>query len=86
MNIQAMHGEPGQRVIDVLEAEGPAMPLAVLARRLDIPPTRLVTVLDDLFDEGRVTPGRERGTVALVEPPREDGRFHRAAPGSRTPR
>jgi DNA-binding IclR family transcriptional regulator len=76
-----MDGEPGQRVIDVLEAEGPAMPLVVLARRLDIPPTRLTPVLDELFDEGVVTPGRERGTVALLEPPREDGRFHRG-PGA----
>ena len=75
-----------QRVIHVLEAEGAAMPLVVLARRLDIPPTRLVSVLDDLFDEGVVTPGRERGTVALVEAPRSDGRFRRAAPATRTPR
>ena len=72
-----------QRVIDVLVADGPAMPLAVLARRLDIPPTRLVALLDELFDEGIVTPGRERGTVALVEPPQDDGRFRRAAPASR---
>ena len=81
-----MHEEPGQRVIDALEAEGRAMPLALLARRLGIPPTRLVAVLDDLFDEGVVTPGRERGTVALIEPPRPDGRFHQAAGAARTPR
>ncbi len=77
-----MHGETGQRVIDVLEAEGPAMPLVVLARRLDIPPTRLAAELDDLYDDGLVTPGRERGTVALVPQRREDGRFRRPASSS----
>ncbi len=76
-----MAHEQGQRVVDVLEAEGPAMPLAVLARRLSMPPTQLVALLDDLFDEGVVTPGRERGTVALVQPAREDGRFTRQASG-----
>lgn len=81
-----MDGDPAQLVMELLEAEGPAMPLVVLARRLDIPPTRLAPVLDELFDAGRVTPGRERGTVALVETPLEDGRFHRAAPATRTPR
>ena len=81
-----MDGEPAQRVIDVLEAEGTAMPLAVLARRLDIPPTRLVCLLDDLFDAGLVTPGRERGTVALLPQPGDDGRFHRPAQKSRSPR
>jgi len=74
-----MAHEQGQRVLDVLEAEGPAMPLAVLARRLDIPPTRLAGLLDDLYDEGVVTPGRERGTVALVPQPADEGRFTRPA-------
>ena len=81
MNSVGMAHEQGQRVLDVLEADGPSMPLAVLARRLDIPPTRLVGVLDDLFDEGAVTPGKERGTVVLVPQPAEDGRFSRQASG-----
>ena len=75
-----------QRVIDVLTVEGPSMPLAVLARRLDMPPTRLVGLLDELFDEGLVTPGRERGTVALVEPQQDDGRFRSSAPATRSSR
>ena len=74
-----MAGEVGQRVLDALTAEGAALPLAVLARRLDIPPTRLAAELDDLYDEGLVTPGRERGTVALVPRRREEGRFSRPA-------
>ena len=81
MKFVGMSDEQGQRVVDVLEAEGQAMPLAVLARRLDMPPTRLVDLLDDLFDEGAVTPGKERGTVALVQQPAEDGRFTRQASG-----
>ncbi len=81
-----MVGEQGQRVIAVLEAEGPVLPLVVLARRLDVPPSRLAAVLDDLYAEGRVTPGRERGTVALVPQPREDGRFRRTSPATRAKR
>ena len=81
-----MAGEPGQRVMAVLEAEGQAMPLVVLARRLGVPPTRLVAVLDDLFDQGLVAPGLERGTVTLVPRSREDGRFHRSTPATRAPR
>ena len=73
-------------MIDVLRAEGPTMPLAVLARRLEVPPTRLVALLDDLFDEGLVTPGPERGTVALAQPPCEEGRFRGSAPASSAPR
>ena len=74
-----MSGEQGQRVIAVLEAEGPILPMVVLARRLDLPPTRLAHLLDDLYDEGLITPGRERGTVALVPQPGDDGRFTRPA-------
>lgn len=82
-----MPHEQGHRVLDALEAEGSAMPLVVLARRLDILPSRLVALLDDLYDEGLVTPGRQRGTVALTERPREPGRFRRdAAPAIRAPR
>ena len=73
-----MSSEPGQRVIAVLEADGPALPLVVLARKLGIPPTRLVPVLDDLFDAGLVAPGPERGTVALVPRRLDGGRFQRA--------
>ena len=74
-------------MLDVLAAEGPAMHLAVLARRLGILPSRLVALLDDLYDEGLVTPGRERGTVTLTERPRERGRFRRdAAPATRAQR
>ena len=72
-----MAGVIGQRAIEILEAEGPTLPIVVLARRLDIPPSRLTRVLDDLFDEGRVTPGGERGTVSLVPQPRGKGRFQR---------
>lgn len=64
-------------MVDVLEAEGPELPIVVLARLLAVPPSHLVGVLDDLFDEGLVTPGRERGTVMLAPPPQGDGRFRR---------
>jgi DNA-binding IclR family transcriptional regulator len=74
-----MAGELRQRVIDVLGSEGPELPIAVLARRLDVPPTRLVPVLDELYEEGRVTTGRERATVALVPQPEGGGRFTRPA-------
>ena len=74
-----MSDAEGQRVVDALEADGPSLPIAVLARRLDMPPTRLVALLDDLYDAGVVTPGRERGTVALVPQHRDDGRFRRPA-------
>jgi DNA-binding IclR family transcriptional regulator len=74
-----MAGELWRRVIDVLEAEGPELPIAVLARRMDVPPTQLVPILDDLFDAGRITTGHERATVALVPQPARDGRFTRAA-------
>lgn len=70
-----------QRVVEVLEAEGPTMPLVVLARRLEILPSRLVARLDDLYDAGVVTPGRERGTVSLVPQPRE--LFEPPAPAAR---
>ena len=70
----------GKQVVDVLEAEGPQMPIVVLARLLDVPPSRLIGVLDDLFDAGLVTPGRERGTVVLVPQPQSEGRFTRPAP------
>jgi DNA-binding IclR family transcriptional regulator len=76
-----MAGEQGQRVIGVLEAEGPTLPLVVIARRLSVAPSHLARVLDDLFDEGLVTPGLERGTVALVPQPQQDGRFSRRASG-----
>jgi DNA-binding IclR family transcriptional regulator len=76
-----MAGQQGQRVIDVLEADGPTLPLVVIARRLSVPPSRLARVLDDLYDEGLVTPGLERGTVALVPQPQQDGRFIRQASG-----
>ena len=79
-----MAGPQGQRVVQVLEAEGPQLPLVVLARRLSIPPSRLSRVLDDLYDEGLVTPGRERGTVVLVPQPHDDGRFTRPVPGETT--
>jgi DNA-binding IclR family transcriptional regulator len=68
-----------RRVIDVLEAEGPQLPIVVLARLLAVQPSRLIGVLDDLFDEGLVTMGRERGTVALVPQP-GGGRFTRPRP------
>lgn len=74
-----MAGAQSERVIEVLEAEGPELPLVVLARRLDIPPTGLVPILDDLYDAGRVTTGQTRGSVALVRPPDGDGRFTRPA-------
>ena len=74
-----MAGEMRQRVLDVLEADGPELPLAVLARRLDIPPSRLVPILDDLYDAGLVTTGLERASVALVPQPGDDGRFSRQA-------
>ena len=73
-------------MVAALEAEGAALPLVVLARRLSIPPSHLAPVLDDLYDQGLVTPGRERGTVALVPQPREDGRFTRAKPATRAER
>jgi DNA-binding IclR family transcriptional regulator len=79
-----MAGELGQRVLDVLAAEGPEMPIVVLARHLAVPPTRLVGVLDDLHDEGLVDNGRARGSVMLVPVRHEEGRFTRpAAPADR---
>ena len=76
-----MAGTEWRRVIEVLEAEGPELPLVVLARRLDIPPSGLVPILDDLYEAGRITTGRERGSVALVPQPAPDGRFTRPASG-----
>lgn len=64
-----MGGDEGRRVLDVLEAEGPELPVVVLARRTGIPPSRLIPVLDDLHDIGLVTSGRERASVALVPAP-----------------
>ena len=81
-----MAGEQGDRVLAALQAEGAALPLVVLARRLAIPPSRLAAVLDDLYDEGLVAPGRERGTVALVPRAREDGRFSRSKSPTRAER
>jgi DNA-binding IclR family transcriptional regulator len=85
-----MASEQGQKVLDTLEAEGPQLPIVVLARLLDVPPSRLVDVLDELYDAGLLTPGRERGTVVLVPQPQAgEGRFARprrsgsAAPNSR---
>lgn len=74
-----MADEMRQRVLDVLEQEGPELPVAVLARRVALPPTRLVAILDDLHDEGRVTTGPETHSVALVPAPQGDGRFARPA-------
>ncbi len=77
-------------MLDALEAEGPQLPIVVLARLLNVPPSKLIGVLDDLYDAGLVTPGRERGTVLLVPQPQErEGRFARpersgsTAPGAR---
>ena len=78
-----MASEQGQRVVDTLEAEGPQLPIVVLARLLDVRPSLLVDVLDDLFDAGLVTPGRERGTVVLVPQPQQEGRFTRGEPSAR---
>ena len=75
-----MGDEQRRRVIDVLQAEGPQLPIVVLARLLAVPPSRLVRDLDELFDEGLVTPGLERGTVALVPQPSGEGRFARPQP------
>ena len=72
-----MARDAGRRVVDVLEAEGPTMPIVVLARRLGIPPSRVAAMLDDLYDEGLVTTGRERGTVSLVPQPVHERRFSR---------
>lgn len=81
-----MDADHVQRVLDVLETEGPTMPIVVLARHLGLAPSRLVGTLDDLFDAGIVTPGKERGTVSLVPQPQADGRFHSAARAERVRR
>ena len=82
-----MRSELGRKVLDVLENEGPQLPIVVLARLLNVLPSLLVDVLDDLYDAGLVKPGRERGTVELVpQRPERDRRFSRGKRGrSRTP-
>lgn len=64
-------------VLDVLEQEGPELPVVVLARKTGLRPTELVEVLDGLHDEGHVIQGAEPQSVA-VAPPQSSGRFIRA--------
>ena len=68
-----MTSELGRRVLDVLEAEGPELAIAVLARRSGIRPTQLAPILDELHDDGLVRPGAVRASVTLVAV--GDGRF-----------
>lgn len=61
-----MTGIQEQRVLAVLAEHGPCLPIVVLARLLELPPSRLIPLLDELYDAGLVTTGRERGTVVLM--------------------
>ena len=61
-----MAGKREQRVLDVLAEHGPCLPIVVLARLLELPPSRVIPLLDELYDAGLVTTGPERGTVALM--------------------
>ncbi len=78
-----MTAELAQRVLEVLANEGPELPIVVLARHLDVPPTRLIGALDDLHDAGLVDRGRERGSVVLVADRQQEGRFKRPAPAEK---
>lgn len=72
----------GRRVLDLLEAEGPELPVVVVARRTGVLPTQLQPIFDELHEAGLVDRGMAQSTVALV-PSRDGGRF--ARPPARRP-